>query len=61
MNEDGLSYDALKKRRETFLKNLRIKIALVAHLQIDSVLMEVRHPQDRRVKIVVWNEELELG
>jgi hypothetical protein len=61
MNEAGLSYDALKKRRETFLKNLRIKIALVAHLQIDSVLMEVRHPQDRRVKIVVWNEELELG
>ena len=61
MNEEGLSYDALKKRRETFLKNLRIKIALMAHLQIDAVLMEVRHPQDRRVKIVVWNEELELG
>lgn len=60
MNEEGLSYDALKKRRETFLKNLRIKIALLAHLQIDAVLMEVRHPQDRRVKIVVWNDELEL-
>jgi len=60
MNEEGLSYNALKKRRETFLKNLRIKIALLAHLQIDAVLLEVRHPQDRRVKIVVWNDELEL-
>ena len=61
MNEDGLSYDALKKRRETFLRNIRVKIALQTQISLERVLPEGRHQLDKRMKMVCWNEELELG
>lgn len=61
ITEEGLSFDALKKRRETFLRNIRVKIALQTQIPLERVLPEGRHQLDKRMKMVCWNEELELG
>jgi len=59
-NEDGLSYETLKKRRETFIKNIRIKIALITRKPIEEILQETKHSVDKRMKIIHWNEDIEL-
>jgi hypothetical protein len=59
-NEVGLSYETLKKRRETFIKNIRIKIALVTRKPIEEILVESKHQVDKRMKIIHWNEDIEL-
>jgi hypothetical protein len=58
--EEGLSYDAQKKRRETFLKNIRVKIALQTQIPLDRVLPEGRHQLDKRMKMVRWTDGLEM-
>lgn len=60
ISEEGLSYDAQKKRRETFLKNIRVKIALQTQIPLDKVLPEGRHQLDKRMKVVRWSKDLEL-
>ena len=59
--EDGLSYETLKKRRETFLKNIRIKLALITRLPIEEILVETKHAVDKRMKMIHWMEGIELG
>jgi hypothetical protein len=59
-NEAGLSYETLKKRRETFVKNVRIKIALFTRKPIEEILVETKHSGDKRMKIIHWNEDIEL-
>ena len=59
-NEEGLSYETLKKRRETFVKNIRIKIAMITRKPIEEILMETKHTVDKRMKIIHWNEDIEL-
>ncbi len=59
-NEVGLSYETLKKRRETFVKNVRIKIALVTRKPIEEILVETKHSVDKRMKIIHWNDDIEL-
>jgi len=59
-NEEGLSYETLKKRRETFIKNLRIKIAMITRKPIEEILQETKHSVDKRMKIIHWNEDIEL-
>jgi hypothetical protein len=59
-NEVGLSYETLKKRRETFIKNIRIKIALITRKPIEEILVESKHQVDKRMKIIHWNHDIEL-
>jgi hypothetical protein len=59
-NEEGLSFETLKKRRETFVKNIRIKIALITRKPIEEILQETKHSVDKRMKIIHWNEDIEL-
>ena len=59
-NEAGLSYETLKKRRETFVKNVRIKIALVTRKPIEDILVETKHSVDKRMKIIHWNDDIDL-
>lgn len=59
-NEEGLSYETLKKRRETFIKSIRIKIALITRKPIEEILQETKHSVDKRMKIIHWNEDIEL-
>jgi hypothetical protein len=59
-NEEGLSHETLKKRRESFVKNLRIKIALITRKPIDEILVESKHNVDKRMKIIHWNEDIDL-
>jgi hypothetical protein len=59
-NEAGLSYETLKKRRETFVKNMRIKIAMITRKPFEEILPETKHSVDKRMKIIHWNEDIEL-
>ena len=59
-NEEGLSFETLKKRRETFVKNIRIKIALITRKPIEEILIETKHSADKRMKIIHWNEDIEM-
>jgi hypothetical protein len=59
-NEEGLSHETLKKRRESFVKNIRIKIAFITRKPIDEILIESKHNADKRMKIIHWNEDIEL-
>jgi hypothetical protein len=59
-NEVGLSHETLKKRRESFVKNIRIKIAFITRKPIDEILIESKHNLDKRMKIIHWNEDIEL-
>jgi len=59
-NEEGLSYETLKKRRETFVKSIRIKIAMITRKPIEDILVESKNNVDKRMKIIHWNDEIEL-
>jgi hypothetical protein len=59
-NEAGLSFETLKKRRETFVKSIRIKIAMITRKPIEEILVETKNNVDKRMKIIHWNDEIEL-
>ena len=59
-DNEGLSYETLKKRRESFLKALRIKLALITRRDIEGLLPEYKHPLDKRMKVIKWNDELSM-
>ena len=59
-DNEGLSYETLKKRRESFLKALRIKLALITRRDVEGLLPESKHPLDKRMKVIKWNDELSL-
>jgi Galactose oxidase, central domain len=60
-DEPGLSYETLKKRRESFLRALRIKLALITRRDVEDLLPESKHPLDKRMKIIKWNNELVIS
>lgn len=60
-DEEQLSFETLKKRRESFIKALRTKIALLTALDIDDILYETKHPLDKRMKVINWGNELEIN
>lgn len=57
-DEPGLSFETLKKRRESFIRGLRNKLANLTNLQVDQILVEKKHTMDKRMKIICWNKEL---
>ncbi|MEY3505249.1 MAG: hypothetical protein RL349_1847, partial [Bacteroidota bacterium] len=60
-DEEELSYETLKKRRESFIKALRTKIALLTAVDIDQILYESKHPKDKRMKVINWGAQIELN
>jgi hypothetical protein len=60
-DEPGLSHETLKKRRESFVKSLRIKLALLTRRDVETLLPESKHPLDKRMKIISWNKDLEIN
>lgn len=60
-DEPGLSYETLKKRRESFVRALRIKLALITRRDVDQLLQESKHPLDKRMKIIRWSNDLEIN
>lgn len=60
-DEPGLSHETLKKRRESFVKALRIKLALLTRRDVETLLPESKHPLDKRMKIISWNKDLEIN
>jgi UDP-N-acetylglucosamine 2-epimerase (non-hydrolysing) len=59
-DEEALSYETLKKRRESFIKSLRTKIALLTALDVGDILPETKHPKDKRMKVINWTEQLDI-
>jgi hypothetical protein len=59
-DEPGLSHETLKKRRESFVKALRIKLALLTRRDVETLLPESKHSLDKRMKIIRWNKELKM-
>jgi len=59
-DEPGLSHETLKKRRESFVKALRIKLALLTRRDVETLLPESKHPLDKRMKIISWNKDMEI-
>ena len=59
-NEEGLSYETLKKRRESFVKSIRIKIAMITRIPMEEILVETKNNSDKRMKIIHWNDDIEL-
>jgi hypothetical protein len=53
VNSDNPSADTLKKRREGLIKSLRQKISIDCKISIDDVFIETKHPQDKRIKILI--------
>jgi hypothetical protein len=60
-DEEQLSFETLKKRRESFIKALRTKIALLTSLDVDDILYETKHPVDKRMKVINWSDQLEIN
>lgn len=60
-DEPGLSYETLKKRRESFVRALRIKLALLTRRDVEQLLQESKHPLDKRMKIIRWGNDLEIN
>jgi hypothetical protein len=60
-DEPGLSYETLKKRRESFVRALRIKLALITRRDVEQLLQESKHPLDKRMKIIRWSNDLEIN
>ncbi|MFM8596403.1 MAG: hypothetical protein ACKOBN_04845, partial [Flavobacteriales bacterium] len=59
-DEEELSYETLKKRRESFIKALRTKIALLTAVNVDQILYETKHPKDKRMKVINWGSHIEI-
>ncbi len=59
-DEEELSYETLKKRRESFIKALRTKIALLTAVDVDHILFETKHPKDKRMKVINWGSQIEI-
>lgn len=59
-DEPGLSHETLKKRRESFVKALRIKLALLTRRDVETLLPESKHSLDKRMKIISWNKDMEI-
>ncbi len=60
-DEPGLSYETLKKRRESFIKALRIKLALLTRRDVERLLPESKHPLDKRMKVIRWDNTLDIS
>lgn len=60
-DEEGLSFETLKKRRESFIKALRVRLALITRREVDSLLIEIKHPLDKRMKVICWDKDLSMS
>ena len=52
---DNATIDAVKKRREQSIKNIREKLALYSNIHAENVFISSQHPQDRRIKRLKLN------
>lgn len=52
---DNATIDAVKKRREQSIKNIREKLALYSNIPAENVFLSSQHPQDRRIKRLKLN------
>lgn len=58
VEEDGLSADAIKKRRERLLKDFTHHLSEQFALPSSEIFIELRHEKDKRIKLLKLNKSL---
>jgi hypothetical protein len=56
--DENTSHAAQKKRRETTLKTLREKLAFFLNVPQETVILETRDSNDKRIKLFVLNPDI---
>lgn len=60
-DEEQLNFETLKKRRESFLKHLRKKIAYLTPINYSDVFIELKHESDKRIKCISLNKNIKIA
>ena len=60
VNGDQPSIDTLKKRREILLKDFKTKISNETNIDFNEIFKELKHPEDRRIKLLIINPKVHL-
>jgi hypothetical protein len=58
VDEENISTEALKKRRERLLKEFCFSLATIYNTEPDQILHETKHPKDGRIKILELSKAL---
>gem|GEM_PF-1115353 len=58
VDEENISTEALKKRRERLLKEFCFSLAAMCNTEPDQILHETKHPKDGRIKILELSKTL---
>ena len=53
-----IGYEALKKRREHFIKDLKLKISNMTGFSEDVLFLEYKNPNDKRIKIIQLKKKI---
>lgn len=59
-DEEQLNYETLKKRRESFMKSLRKKIAYITPINYSDIFIENKYQSDKRIKCVSLNKKIKI-
>lgn len=60
-DEEQLNFETLKKRRESFLKHLRKKIAYLTPINYSDIFIELKHESDKRIKCISLNKNIKIA
>jgi len=55
-----IGFEALKKRREHFIKDLKMKMAEKSGFGIDELFIEFKNPNDKRIKVLHLKKKLDF-
>ena len=58
VEEDGITPDTIKKRRERLIKEFTTSVAIQTGLDPTEIFLEMRHPKDKRIKLLQLNNKL---
>jgi hypothetical protein len=55
-----IGFEALKKRREHFIKDFKFKLSEKSGFEIEELFIEFKNPNDKRIKIIQLKKSLEF-
>ena len=58
VEEEGITPDTIKKRRERLIKEFSTAVAIQTGLAPTEIFLEMRHPKDKRIKLLKLSNKL---
>jgi hypothetical protein len=58
VEEEGITPDTIKKRRERLIKEFTTAVAIQTGLAPTEIFLEMRHPKDKRIKLLKLSNKL---